>query len=84
MRTLRSKFDIVLERLNKEGKVTEINEASKGQIIEKVTKELEDYRFNNQKKIRESQEEIATIVLTAYYTLQSNRSRRIRTSSGSI
>jgi hypothetical protein len=65
MRTLKSKFDIVLERLNKEGKVTEINEANKGQIIEKVTKELEDYRFNNQKKIRESQEEIATIVLTA-------------------
>lgn len=65
MRTLKSKFDIVLERLKDEGKVTEINEASKGQIIEKVTKELEDYRFNNQKKIRESQEEIATIVLTA-------------------
>lgn len=65
MRTLKSKFDIVLERLSKEGKVTEINELNKGQILEKVTKELADYRFNNQKKIRESQEEIATIVLTA-------------------
>lgn len=65
MRTLKSKFDMVLERLNEEGKVTIIDEQDKSQIIEKVTQELEDYRFNNQKRIRESQEEIATVVLTA-------------------
>lgn len=65
MRTLKSKFEVVLERLNNEGKVTIIDETNKGQIIDKVTKELEDYRFNNQKRIRESQEEIATLVLTA-------------------
>jgi len=65
MNTLKSKFDIVLEKLHKEGKVTIIDEQKKSVIISKVAEELEDYRFDNQKRIRESQEEIATVILTA-------------------
>jgi hypothetical protein len=63
MKTLKSKFDIVLEKLHKEGKVTAVEKQD--EIIEKISKDLEDYRFRNQKKIKDSQEEITTIVLTA-------------------
>lgn len=65
MADLKSKFELVLERLNEEGKVTVINEQDKDEIMDKVAEELDEYRFENQKKIRESQEEIATVVLTS-------------------
>tara|TARA_R110002072_G_scaffold7503_2_gene40960 strand:- start:758069 stop:758266 length:198 start_codon:yes stop_codon:yes gene_type:complete len=65
METLKSKFELVLERLNEEGKVTIINEEDKDEIMAKVAEELDEYRFENQKKIKESQEEIATVVLTS-------------------
>lgn len=62
---LKSKYELVLERLIAEGRVSTIDEKQKDAIIAIVEKELEEYRFQNQKKIRESQEEIATVVLTA-------------------
>ncbi|WP_147678856.1 hypothetical protein [Algibacter pacificus] len=65
MADLKSKFELVLERLNEEGKVTVINEEDKDEIMDKVAEELDEYRFENQKKIRESQQEIATVVLTS-------------------
>lgn len=65
MENLKSKYELVLERLDDEGKVTVINEKDKDQILDKVAEELDEYRFENQKKIRESQEEIATVVLTS-------------------
>jgi UDP-N-acetylmuramoylalanine-D-glutamate ligase len=66
MAELKSKFDIIIERLaNKGVKVTVIEDQEKNQIISKVEKTLEDYRFDNQRKIIESQEKIAQVVLTA-------------------
>jgi hypothetical protein len=65
MSELKSKYDILIERLKGEGKVKIIDAAQKDKIVGVVEKELDDYRFENQKRIRDSQEEIATIVLTA-------------------
>jgi hypothetical protein len=62
MAELKSRFEVLLDRLKKEGVV---KETPKDVIFEKVEKELNEYRFENQKKIRESQEQIATIILTA-------------------
>lgn len=66
MAELKSKFDIIIERLAVKGtNVTVIEDQEKNLIISKVEKTLEDYRFDNQRKIIESQEKIATVVLTA-------------------
>ena len=65
MKSLKTKFEIVLGRLTDEGKVTVIDEERKDEIMELVSEELDEYRFENQKKIRESQEEIATVILTS-------------------
>jgi hypothetical protein len=62
---LKSKYDILVERLKSEGKVNVIDESTKDIIVGFVQKELDDYRFENQKRIRDSQEEIANVVLTA-------------------
>ena len=34
-------------------------------IVAVVEEKLDEYRFENQRRIRESQEEIATVILTA-------------------
>lgn len=65
MNTLKSKYEILIEKLEKEGKIRVIDESQKSKILEKVENDLNEYRFENQKKIRESQEEISTVVLTA-------------------
>lgn len=62
---MKTKFEIVVGRLTDEGRVTVIDEERKDEIMEMVTEELDEYRFENQKKIRESQEEIATVILTS-------------------
>lgn len=65
MNTLKSKYEILIEKLEKKGKIRVIDESQKSKILEKVENDLNEYRFENQKKIRESQEEISTVVLTA-------------------
>lgn len=65
MSELKSKYDLLIEKLKAEGKVEVIGEDQKDKIVGVVEKELEDYRFENQKRIKDSQEEIATVVLTA-------------------
>ena len=65
MEKLKSKYEILVERLRGEGKVEVIGSEIKNKIIEKVESGLDSYRFENQKRIKESQEEISTVVLTA-------------------
>ena len=62
---LKSKFDIIVEKLQAEGKVTIMEQAASDVIVSNVEKELDAYRFENQRKVRESQDEISTIILTA-------------------
>lgn len=65
MAELKSKYDVVVEKLKLAGQVNVMDEAAKDKIVGFVQKQLDDYRFENQKRIRDSQEEIATVVLTA-------------------
>jgi hypothetical protein len=65
MAELKSKYEIVIERLKAQGLVSTIEESVKDRIVSTVEKELDNDRFENQKRIRESQEQIATVVLTA-------------------
>lgn len=65
MENLKSKYELLIEKLKQQGKVAVIDEQKKNKIIEEVEKQLNEYRFENQKRIRESHEEIATVVLTA-------------------
>ncbi len=65
MAELKSKYEIVIERLKAEGRVTTIVESKKDAIVAVVEKQLDEYRFQNKKRIRESQEAIASVVLTS-------------------
>lgn len=63
---LKSRFQEIIESLEKKGEVEIIkNEDKVVETLKEVEKELNDYRFENQKRIKESQEDIATVVLTA-------------------
>jgi len=65
MGELKSKYELIIEELSRQGKVVVISASQKDKIVGAVEKELDEYRFENQKRIRDSQEEIATVVLTA-------------------
>lgn len=65
MSNLKSKFDIIVDDLKKEGKVEHIDDEKIEKVLKQVEEDLEEYRFENQKRIKDSQEEIATVVLTA-------------------
>lgn len=63
---LKSKFQEIIESLEESGEVKIIQVEKKAlEILKEIEKELNDYRFENQKRIKESQEEISTVVLTA-------------------
>ena len=64
---LKSRFEEIIESLKKEGSVEVVSTDEKvlNTLKEEVEKELDDYRFENQKRIKESQEDIATVVLTS-------------------
>lgn len=65
MARLVSKYEQLISQLKAEGKVTEMDEQERQDLIDAVEKELEDYRFDNQKRIQESQEQLAKVVLTS-------------------
>lgn len=65
MTTLKSKYDQIIDRLRAEGKVNEMPENERQELIDAIEKDLEEYRFENQKRILDSQEEITTVVLTS-------------------
>ncbi len=65
MGELKSKYEILIESLAKEGRVSKIEDSKKNEIVSAVEKELDEFRFHNQKRIKESQEQISSVVLTA-------------------
>ncbi len=63
---LKSRFNEIIESLKEKGEVEIIQEEQKvSESLKEVEKELNDYRFENQRRIKESQEDIATVVLTS-------------------
>ena len=65
MSELKNEYDIIIEKYSKAGKVVIVEAKEWDEIISAVEKDLEEYRFENQKRIKDSQDEIATVVLTA-------------------
>lgn len=63
---LKSRFREIIESLEKKGEVEIIkNEDKVIETLKEVEKELNEYRFENQKRIKESIEAIGSVVLTA-------------------
>jgi len=63
---LKSKFNEIIETLEKKGEFEIIDNGQKViETLQEIEKTLEDYRFDNQRRIKESQEDIATVVLTS-------------------
>ena len=65
MSELKNEYDIIIEKYSKAGKVVIVEAKEWDEIISAVEKDLEEYHFENQKRIKDSQDEIATVVLTA-------------------
>jgi len=65
MAKIKSKYEQLIERFQDEGRVQEVDSEKSEEIIANVEKEVDEYRFENQKRMRESQEEVATVVLNS-------------------
>jgi hypothetical protein len=63
--TIKSKYQLLIEKLEEEGKVEKIQEETTVKMLDSIQDEIETYRFENQQRIKDSLEEIATVVLTA-------------------
>ena len=59
---IKSNIEKLLKKLNNPSK---LSKSERNTILAEVEKELEEYRFENQDRIRKSQEELAKVVLNA-------------------
>ena len=60
-----SNYDRIMNKLKEEGKVQEKSAEESKAIFDKIENELEQFRFDNQKKAQASEQEMATLYLTA-------------------
>jgi hypothetical protein len=65
MKDLQSIVEVLIKKMDKENQVEIINESRFDDVLIQVENDVEDYRFENQQKIKDSLEEISTVVLTA-------------------
>ncbi|MBN1969735.1 MAG: hypothetical protein JW870_10235 [Candidatus Delongbacteria bacterium] len=65
MKTLLSDAEVTVRRMQKNKQVEIIDESTYEDVFEQIESDLEEYRFENQQKIKDSLEEISTIVFTA-------------------
>jgi hypothetical protein len=63
--TILSNYDRIINELKKEGKVQEKTPSESQAILDTIENELEQFRFDNQKKAQASEQEMATLYLTA-------------------
>jgi dsDNA-specific endonuclease/ATPase MutS2 len=63
--TLISTYDKLLNQLREDGKVQEKTPEESRKIMKGIEQKMELFRQENQQKARASQEEIASLVLTA-------------------
>ena len=65
MSELKGTLDVLIKKLDKQGQVEIIDDKTCEIVFIQVENDLEKYRFENQQRIKDSMEEIATVVLTA-------------------
>ena len=65
MKTLQSTAEVIIKKMQKANEVEIIDESTYEDVFTQVENDLEEYRFENQQKIKDSLEEISTIVFTA-------------------
>jgi tRNA C32,U32 (ribose-2'-O)-methylase TrmJ len=63
--TLLSTYEILLNQLKQEGKVQEKSAEESKEILQKMEREMEAFRFEKQRKSKASEEELSALVLTA-------------------
>lgn len=63
--TILSNFDRIMNELKQQGKVQEKSAEESREILDKIERELEKFRFENQKKALASEQQMATLFLTA-------------------
>jgi len=60
-----SNYDRIMNKLKEEGKVQKKSAEESKAIFDKIENELEQFRFDNQKKAQASEQEMATLYLNA-------------------
>jgi hypothetical protein len=63
--TILSNYDRIMNELRQQGKVQEKSAEESRAILDKIESELEKFRFENHKKVLASEQEMATLYLTA-------------------
>ena len=63
--SIKEYYQLLIKELKAEAEVKIIDEATTKLIFEGIEEDLEEYRFENQQRIKDSQEDISNVVFTA-------------------
>ncbi|MCA6363945.1 MAG: hypothetical protein IM638_12975 [Bacteroidetes bacterium] len=65
MTKLKSNFERTLQELQEKGIIGEIIREDKDQIMKRIEEEMHEFRLENQKRIHQSEKDMASIILNA-------------------
>lgn len=63
--TIKEYYELLIQELKAEAEVKIVDEATTKRIFDGIEEDLEEYRFENQQRIKDSQEDISNVVFTA-------------------
>ncbi|MFS4456081.1 hypothetical protein [Maribacter sp. 2304DJ31-5] len=63
--SIKEYYELLIKELKAEAEVTIVDEATTKIIFDSIEEDLEGYRFENQQRIKDSQEDISNVVFTA-------------------
>jgi glycerol dehydrogenase-like iron-containing ADH family enzyme len=63
--SIKEYYESLIKELKAEAKVIIVDEATTKIIFDGIEEDLEEYRFENQQRIKDSQEDISNVVFTA-------------------
>ncbi|HET8885606.1 MAG TPA: hypothetical protein VFM70_04545 [Salinimicrobium sp.] len=58
-------FELLIKELDADAEVTIVDQDTTRKIFDEIEEDIEMYRFENQQKIKDSQEEMANVVFTS-------------------
>lgn len=65
MTKLKSNFERTLQELQEKGIIGEVIREDKDQFMKKIEDDLQEFRLENQKRIHQSEKDMASIILNA-------------------
>ncbi|AZQ59318.1 hypothetical protein EJ994_11055 [Maribacter sp. MJ134] len=63
--SIKEYYELLIKELKAEAEVKIVDEATTKIIFDGIEEDLEEYKFENQQRIKDSQEDISNVVFTA-------------------